>query len=446
MNKHLSLLFFVGTLLTFSQAYSQLTITTQLRTRAEFRDGQGTPLSKGAKPAFFLSQRSRLSALFNSTRIRTQVSLQDVRVWGQDVSTINRTTVQELNGIMLHEAWAELLLSDTSNKRLMMTMKIGRQELVYDDQRLVGNLDWLQQARRHDAAVFRFERSNIKLHAGFAFNQNKENNAGTMYNNTPPGAYAATTNGGTMYKSMQFLWANRALKQGSLSFLFFADQFSRFSNDSVNSIPTKVYKNGTWGRYTTGVHLEKKFGSLSTTTSAYYQFGLNASGQQTSAYLGSVGLSHKIRNSLVAVGVDYTSGSSSSTNNKTFDPLYGTPHKFWGLMDYFYAGNGFGKGGLLDAYVRYKFQPSKKLNFVTDLHLFRSASAIPSTNTKTLGQELDVVANYTLTPDISFEAGYAHFFVQDALAAPSVKNITNPKSGANWAYVMVNVRPSFVFK
>src|SRR3712207_7983172 len=41
---------------------------------------------------------------------------------------------------------------DTSFKKSLVDyfgFKIGRQELLYDDSRLLGNLDWLQQARRH---------------------------------------------------------------------------------------------------------------------------------------------------------------------------------------------------------------------------------------------------------------------------------------------------------
>ncbi|WP_315822862.1 hypothetical protein [Paraflavitalea speifideaquila] len=74
--------------------------------------------------------------------------------------------------------------------------------------RLLGNLDWLQQARRHDAALLKFNSGPWILHAGLAFNQNKENGSGTIYNSTPPG-YAANTNGGAAYKSMQFLYAGK---------------------------------------------------------------------------------------------------------------------------------------------------------------------------------------------------------------------------------------------
>jgi hypothetical protein len=77
------------------------------------------------------------------------VAVQDVRVWGQDASTNNRITNSALNGLMLHEAWAEISLLDTNKTKLgkEFALKIGRQELLYDDSRLLGNLDWLQQAQ-----------------------------------------------------------------------------------------------------------------------------------------------------------------------------------------------------------------------------------------------------------------------------------------------------------
>src|SRR5690242_9574445 len=90
---------------------AQLTVNAQLRTRGELRDGQGAPLPESAKPAFFISQRSRLFLLYTGYRIKLGVTGQDVRVWGQDVSTINRTTTADNNGFMLHEAWAEIVLT-----------------------------------------------------------------------------------------------------------------------------------------------------------------------------------------------------------------------------------------------------------------------------------------------------------------------------------------------
>src|SRR6185369_17459681 len=97
-------------------------------------------------------------------------AIQDVRVWGQDASTINRTTSDPYDGLMIHEAWAEISLVDTGKVVKNFTLKIGRQELLYDDSRLLGNLDWLQQARRHDAIVFKLLNKGWQADAGFAFN------------------------------------------------------------------------------------------------------------------------------------------------------------------------------------------------------------------------------------------------------------------------------------
>jgi hypothetical protein len=422
-----------------------MSITGQLRTRTEFRDGQGSPLPKGAKPALFTSQRTRLSFGYSMYRLKFGVTAQDVRVWGQDVSTINRTTSQDLNGLMLHEAWADIQLTDTSFKSKILSFKIGRQELVYDDQRLLGNLDWLQQGRRHDAAVLKYETKNWMLHFGSAFNQNKENASGTVYSSTPAGNYLATTNGGNMYKSLEYFYAGRKLKKGNASFLLLADQFSRFHNDSITSL--KVFETNTWSRATTGFFFVNSFNKLTAAASAYYQFGQTAIGQKLYAELLSASLSYALSKKIASgLGVDYYSGGNNGTTSHAFDPLYGTPHKFAGLIDYYYAANSFGKNGLVDYYLRSKYKASEKFILSLDLHQFESAASVPGYSSKNLGQEIDLIGNYALTKQIGFEAGYAHYFVTSLLTSSSVKNIPNARSFAKWAYVMINVKPEFLFK
>jgi hypothetical protein len=424
---------------------AQLTLSGQLRTRTELRDGQGAPLSKGAKPALFTSQRTRLSLGYSMYRLKFGITAQDVRVWGQDVSTINRTTSQELNGLMLHEAWAEIQLTDTTVKNKMLSLKIGRQEFVYDDQRLLGNLDWLQQGRRHDAAVVKYETRNWMVHFGGAFNQNKENASGTVYNSTPAGNYPATTNGGNMYKSLEYFYAGKKIKKGNASFLFLTDQFSKYHSDSITSL--KVFERNTWSRATTGFYFINSFNKLSASASAYYQFGKTAIGQKLSAELLSASLFYSLSKKITpGVGVDYYSGGTNGTTTHVFDPLYGTPHKFTGLMDYYYAANSFGKNGLTDYYLKTKYRASGKFILSLDLHQFESASDVTGYSTKNLGQEIDLVGSYALTRQIGFEAGYSHYFVTSLLTSPSVKNVANEKSSADWAYLMINIKPDFLFK
>ena len=121
-------------------ANAQLTISAQIRPRAEYRNGVGTLTPKDLSgngdtaAAGFISQRSRLSLNYKFEKLAFGMSIQDVRVWGQDASTISNADGSRLS---VHEAWAEALLIDS----IGLSLKVGRQELLYDDSRLIGNLD-----------------------------------------------------------------------------------------------------------------------------------------------------------------------------------------------------------------------------------------------------------------------------------------------------------------
>src|SRR3954466_4242983 len=125
-------------MLSYNESQAQLTLGAQLRTRTELRDGQGSPLPLGNQPAVFTSQRSRLSAGFTGYRFKLGITVQDVRVWGQDVSTINRTTTADNNGFMLQEAWAEIMLLDTTVTNKSLNLKIGRNYSISHHEALQG--------------------------------------------------------------------------------------------------------------------------------------------------------------------------------------------------------------------------------------------------------------------------------------------------------------------
>ncbi|WP_143305157.1 alginate export family protein [Chitinophaga vietnamensis] len=428
---HGALWLLVPGLLPSLRSQAQFTLGVQLRTRSELRNGQGAPQTQGAAPAFFTSQRTRLMAGFSAYRIKLGLTVQDIRVWGQDASTINRFATPDNNGFMLHEAWAEILLTDTIVKNRSLSVKIGRQELVYDDSRLLGNLDWLQQGRRHDAAVVKYESSAWTMHAGFAFNQNKENASGTVYNPAPPGNYPANTNGGNAYKSLEFLYVARKFETGNLSLLFLSDQFSKYHMDSV-----KTWEGPVNSRFTTGLYYTGQYQRLSYTAAAYYQGGTNANGQTLSGSLYTGYLQYALSKTFSAgLGADYTTPD--------FDPLYGTPHKFWGYMDYYYVASPFGNKGLQDYYVKAKLKAGSRCMIGVDVHQFYSAGDIPHMS-RNFGTEADLTATYALTKAIGFEAGYSHYWSTAALA--SVKNVKDAASNSNWAYVMVNIHPEWKLK
>ena len=434
-----------------TNACAQFTFSGQLRTRTEYRNGQGTLLKEGDSPAFFTSQRTRISAGYSGYRIKALATLQDVRVWGQDASTINRTTNADLNGLMLHEAWGEFSLLDTNQTKLgkELALKVGRQELVYDDVRLLGNLDWLQQGRRHDMALLKWANNGWMLHGGVAYNQNREQKAGTVYNGVPT-TYSAGTNGiGTDYKSLQFVYLGRKFSAGNFSLLAIKDDFSQYTTTPASGTvaAATTYSDATWSRVTAGAYVNAQFKKLGVKAEAYYQGGKYRDGRDLSATFYSLVLSYATTSRTTLLGgIDHSSGNNPSNTTGTshrFDPLYGTPHKHWGYMDYFYVADGFGTGGLSDVYLKLRYKPLDRFTVTFDAHQFTSTNPVMGLdkvelNNPSFGQEYDLIGYYTVTKQIGLEGGYCVFNATDAMAA--AKTVTDLKKTATWAYLMVNLR------
>lgn len=448
------------TVLSQNEAKAQLTATGQIRERTELRAGQGTLQKDGDKAGLFTSQRARLNIGFTGYRFKIYTSLQDVRVWGQDASSINRTTTEANNGILFHEAWGEIMLADTTSTIQNISLKVGRQEISYDDQKVLGGLDWLQQGRRHDAIVFKFANKGWIADVGAAFNQNKELNTGTVYNGVPT-AYGAGTNGiGTMYKSFQYAYLGKKFSFGDVSFLFFKDDFNKYTSVTFGTpaVTTKVYGEGVWSRNTTGFYFNTNpTRKINLTGSVYHQGGKDKDGRSISANLASVTSTLQVgRKLFVGPGIDYLSGTdgtkavSATSESNLFDPLYGTPHKFWGSMDYFYAANGFGKQGLLNYFFKVKYNAKDNLTFLLDVHAFEAANTLSNGAggklDSYLGTELDLLVKYNLTKMINIEAGYSIIKATNSMASAAVKNITTPDLTPQFAYVMLNIKPNFLAK
>lgn len=447
----------------YNAAQAQFSASGQFRPRSEYRDGYTTLQSKGMEAAVFTSQRTRLNVGFAGYRYKFFVAVQDVRVWGQDASTINRPTTAENNGIQLHEAWGEIFLNDTISKIQNLSLKIGRQEIAYDDQKVMGALDWLQQARYHDAIVLKYLNKGWTLDLGAAFNQNKELLSGTIYNGVPPttAGYPAGTNAlGTNYKSMEYLYLGKKFYFGDLSFLFLSDNFNKYTNVTSGTPPvvTKVNEQGIWTRNTTGLYYNiNPSRKVKLEGSVYYQFGHDKNGRSLSANLASITTTFQLgRKLFIGPGLDYLSGNdgteavtATSTNNQ-FDPLYGTPHKFWGNMDYFYVSSGFGSQGLMNYFLKAKYNLKDNLTLFADLHGFEAGNTLSDgaggTQNSYLGTELDLRLSYNFTKMINIEAGYSIMKATNSMASAQVKNVANANLTPQWAYVMVNIKPNFLNK
>lgn len=489
------------------RASSQVSLGGQLRTRAELRDGYGTLEPIGNKNAAFISQRTRLTFNYNRSKLIFQTAIQDVRLWGQDASTISSADGSKLE---LHEAWAELILSNKKDTSFKISpfdyfaIKIGRQELVYDDERLLGNLDWVQQARRHDAIVFKMIEKGWQVDIGGAFNQNTDavNYNGTYYTpanipatikdskgnlvNTPAGLIPLVSSSGISakngnpafvnppgtnglnqnYKAMEYLYFAKKTGKTRFTGLFLSDQFGKYKLDSVkNASGTDVgyvygrrfNQPGVNSRYTTGLLINPVFGSSnewSVNGGFYYQGGHDKDGAVLSAYTSTIAILYRLGGVSYTVGWDYLSGNNSfstSTTDHRFDPLYGTPHKFWGYMDYFYAGSGSPSGGLSNPFLKVKYITTDK-RFSAELanHYFYLANGQKDVSgasvSKYLGTEFDLTTAYKLNKFTSVDFGLSYMAATSSMEY--AKNVApgSAKLSPVWAYLQFNIRPEFLNK
>jgi len=392
-----------------TQMTAQLTVQAEFRPRMEYRHGFKTLMPEGEDAALFVSQRTRLNTKYVQNDVTTYISFQDIRTWG-DVSQMN---LSDNNAWAVHEAWSQFPLADN------VYAKLGRQELVYDDSRFLGNVAWAQQARSHDVALLKYGKDNKSIHAGFAFNQNGEGLTSTLY--TVP----------KNYKAMQFVWLNHKWDNASASVLFL-NNGKQFADADFEET-----------RYsqTIGSHVKYNVKDVKFAFNAYYQMGNDGANNELSAYLFSMDAKYNATSQLMlGFGGEMISGNDNGVItdgvNTAFTPFYGTNHKFNGYMDYFYVGNHGNNIGLIDLYgsVAYKFEGYGALK--ADLHHFMSEAAFAS---PTLGTEIDLVWSQSLAEGVGMKVGYSQLFKAEGMDL--LKGATNTPVN-NWGWVMITVKPS----
>ena len=385
----------------------------QLRPRFELRNGYKSPLLDGQNPAAFVSQRSRLNLNFKKDKLDVKLSLQNVAAWG-DVPT---STPKSKNGVAIYEAWARYKFTP------MFHLKIGRQVISYDNQRIFGEIDWAQQGQSHDAAVFTIAPKKHTFDIGAALNSDAETLIQT--------AYSVPT-----YKMMQFLHYSTTVKAFKINLLAVNTGYEYVKPD----LKLRTDFSQTYGTY-----LVFKKNKWDANLSAYGQSGTKNK-NTVAAYNAGANVSYSFtENWNLGLGYEYLSGKSqldSSSTVKSFQPLFGTNHGFNGFMDYFYVGNHQNSVGLQDAYLKLNF---KKGKWTTSLvpHVFYAAQSIVDSTAKVmdsyLGTEFDFTLAYAFQSDVVLTCGYSQM-----LGTKSMERIKggNVNRTTNWAYVAISFSPS----
>lgn len=414
-------------LLCSSVSYAQFTLSGQYRPRAEYRHGFKQLPSPGQNAAFFVEQRSRINLDYNSENYDIKIVLQDVRVWGSQPQLV----ISDGATTTIHEAWALLKFNET------VGLKLGRQEIAYDDHRLFGNVGWAQQARSHDAAVLQLSPNGAKIHVGLAYNQDGARLVGNYYSVS------------SSYKTFQYLWAQKSFDNLKASVLLM--NLGNQGGDPLINDGTTYFQQTVGGRLTYNME------AFTANAAIYGQFGDMPDDGNTSVkgILYSLDVAYKLtdKHKLFA-GFEHISGNDESDpsgavsgENNAFNPYFGTNHKFNGLMDYFYVGNHNGSVGLNDFQFGYKGAFTDNFNTTIATHLlyadgevFNSATSQPEAMSKSLGTEIDITANYKVSTEVGLAFGYSQMF--------GTETLVDLRGGdkdelANWAWVMITFNPTF---
>lgn len=374
---------------------------------------------------FLSNSAARINTAFSSEKVEVFISIQDVRNWG--------STTQVYKGDPslqnIYAAWAAYKINTKHS------ISMGRMELDYDNARILGNLDWAAQGRSHDLLKYEYQGENMKLHVGGAFNQD--------YATPEPAKLTGTYYGvPNNYKTMQYAWFHKNWETSRLSFLFLNNGAAAATvlNGVVRADST-IHFAQTLGFYGT-----KKLGGAWLEYDAYYQLGKNPSGKELKGYMAGANITFwKSKPSNLSLGAEYLTGDKTSTTDKdeTFDPLYGTHHKFYGFMDYFYVGNSHQNKGLINAFAKSQFKTGASSSLLAHVHAFFSQSKIMNgDNTEmssTLGTEVDLVYVLNAAPGVVLNLGYSQMFFTRSLE--SIKGVSDPRACAAWAWAMISFKP-----
>jgi len=405
-----------------------LIVDLQLKNRFEFRNGYANIPADNSSPAAFVNQRSRLNFDYHhGNSLNALLSLQDARVWGShDPRGLNGT-------IQLFEGYVEPFLSSN------FSIRIGRQRIALDNQRLFAEREWSVNATAHDAVNFRYYKDKLSAELVGAFNQTAERNFGTDYTPAEPSITPGNSTPGT--------WNNyKALAVNYLKYEFNSN-VTATTIIATDAYQDAVNKEQNHWRFTYGGRLEYKKGFWYTTASGYLQSGRNSIGKTIDAWYVQPEIKYAVPNNIAfRLGAEVLSGDNGKvgTTDHNFVPLYGVAHRFNGFMDFFTRfPNDLNNAGLVNPYFFISKNIGTKVEISTNNHLFYTQRGFINTSNETLnkymGYEHDLLVTYKPNTYTHIESGFSFALPTDTMTA--IKKTGNPERLATWAYVQVKFTP-----
>lgn len=391
------------------------------QTRFEYRDNNydfNSSISTAADDSWLLN-RARISLQLKPTNWLT------FYVQGQDSREIDSKRA-DIPGLLGAEGdnpfdLRQLYVEIGDAKHSPLSLKVGRQVLLYGDQRLIGPLEWSNISRTFDAVKLRYTGndglwvdafvSSVVVIDRFGMDDSdKDSLLSGLYAHIP----------------------TLGIQDTELYALYF-DDTNR--NDHFLTL-------GTHWKSTPG-----KLGPWDYETEFVVQTG-TAGGRDLSAFASYVEAGYTFQapwKPRLGLEYSYASGDGNAADGKqgAFQNLFPTNHLHYGYMDVFSWSN------LHNVALHLSAKPTAKITTSLDYHLLwlaTTSDALRRANATTavrpispnagsfVGSELDLLMSYAHNTHLSFTLGYSHLFAGDYLAN------TGAGSDANFLYVMTNLK------
>jgi len=295
-----------------------------------------------------------------------------------------------------------------------VTFRLGRQEFLFGNQRLVSPLPWANTLRHWDGVSVIYKGAGWKA-TGFythfvpvdKFDFNEPD---------------AQTEFWGVYATGKF----PCLEAINLDLYYLG--LSRENQVTFNGTT------GTEDRHTVGGRIWGKIGdtAFDYELEGAYQFG-NFAQADISAYMVAAELGYSFTDvptgPRVYIGFDYASGDDSPGGDvETFNQLFPLGHKYLGYIDII------GRQNIVDLSYGVKFKPHKKFIVMFQQHFFwraekadgvynaggglvRAGNATFPGGSRYLGSEIDITVTYKHNAHLKLQAGYSHFFAKSFIGA-----------------------------
>jgi hypothetical protein len=388
-----------------------------LEHRGRFEGPMNIAFDRTRDDAYWLNRFRFDVSVTASPLLSFQVQAQDAQVFGRNAKPDGPPFEDTFD---LRMAFAQIGGSGKSP----VVIRLGRQELAFGEQRLVGHVSWTNTARTFDAARVTLVRPAFRLD-GFAsrvvaVREGEFNRSGS----------GETFHG--VYGALPKLVHNGAIEPYLL----------------VRRVESLVSEGLVTGNLTSATIGARAVGKLPArfdyNTDLALQRGALAS-DDVRAWAGhwAVGRTLATKSALRVFGeYNYASGDAIAGDGVrgTFDQLYPTPHDKYGLADQI------GWRNVHDARAGVDLKPTSKLTVsggyhswwrasITD-HVYSASGAVlararAGVTARHIGQEIDGQGTYILSPRVTVYAGYAHIIPGAFLDAAT------PGKGYSVPYVMV---------